>query len=218
MRQLIEIESIPIKIETKLTYGKFQPSKDDPLNNQSAYKDSLNQAVKAASAQTPQEMRSTDPVIATQGNTGATQPKISDVYNSGQVEGLSFAQAQSYEAGAALALNRSSVESKDFVKAGIQNVTVSNAAQSISSSSRSPSSYVSSVNGRGAIADNVMEAYEMDRANFQASLEAGAKSFEYVPGDVEFDVVQNPEVRITYTGGFIYVPRSAAPDYVDTSA
>jgi hypothetical protein len=217
MRPLIEIESIPIKIETKTTYGRFQPLTDDPFKNQSAYKDSLNQTVKAASVPV-QEMKVTDPVIGVQENSGISHQIKSDVYNSGQKEGYTYtlAQTQSYENGVALSNEGDNVVTGDFLKAGIQNVTVSNAAQNISENSNPEAAYLGGETQKtGTVADSVMEAYERDRASFQASLEAGVKSFEYVPGSVEFDVVQNPEVNFTYTGGFIYVPRSADPDYVE---
>jgi hypothetical protein len=221
MRQLLEIEMIPIKIETKMTYGKFQPS-EDPSKNLSAYKDSLNQTVRAANSVEPAEM-SADTKPAVSKSSAVEQPRISDVYRSGQMQAISsYEQAKSLENSAALSANRrENVVSADFMKAGIQNVAVSNAAQSgfaYSSNSAVSSTFPEGSQSAGAIAYGVMEAYEMERANFQASLESGVRKMEYIPGSVEFDVVQNPEVNFTYTGGFIYVPRSAAPDYVDTSA
>ena len=53
--------------------------------------------------------------------------------------------------------------------------------------------------------------YEMDKLNFDWKI--GGGSFEFTPGDIEFTVTQRPEVLIKYVGGPIYVPPSADPDY-----
>lgn len=54
--------------------------------------------------------------------------------------------------------------------------------------------------------------YQMDKLTFD--LKVSNKNFEFVPGDVEFSISQQPEVRIEYLGGPIYVPPSAEPGYV----
>lgn len=53
--------------------------------------------------------------------------------------------------------------------------------------------------------------YEMDKLNFD--WKTGGQGFEFVPGDIEFTVTQQPEVIIKYVGGALYVPPSADPDY-----
>lgn len=60
--------------------------------------------------------------------------------------------------------------------------------------------------------------YEMDKLNFDWRL--NQTHFEFVPGDIEITVKQQPEVLIKYIGGPIYVPPSADPDYepVDVQA
>ena len=56
--------------------------------------------------------------------------------------------------------------------------------------------------------------YEMDKLNFDQP------QFEFTPGDIELSVKQQPDVVIKYVGGPLYVPPSADPDYrpVDVEA
>lgn len=60
--------------------------------------------------------------------------------------------------------------------------------------------------------------YEMDKMNFDWKVDQG--EFKFTPGDIEITVEQQPSVTIKYTGGPIYVPRSADPNYqaVDVKA
>lgn len=60
--------------------------------------------------------------------------------------------------------------------------------------------------------------YELDKLNFDWRMEQ--MSFTFVPGDIEFTMTQRPDVVIKYVGGPLYVPPSADPDYepVDVQA
>lgn len=60
--------------------------------------------------------------------------------------------------------------------------------------------------------------YEMDKLNFDWRTEQG--DIQFIPGDIEFSVTQQPDVIIKYVGGPLYVPPSADPDYepVDVQA
>lgn len=53
--------------------------------------------------------------------------------------------------------------------------------------------------------------YQMDKLNFDWRMEQ--MSFTFVPGDIEFTMTQRPDVIIKYVGGPLYVPPSADPDY-----
>lgn len=53
--------------------------------------------------------------------------------------------------------------------------------------------------------------YEMDKMNFDWRNQQGA--FEFIPGDIQITVTQKPDVVIRYVGGALYVPPSADPDY-----
>lgn len=60
--------------------------------------------------------------------------------------------------------------------------------------------------------------FEMDKLNFDWRM--NQPQFEFTPGDIEISVTQRPDVVITYVGGPIYVPPSADPNYkpVDVEA
>ena len=60
--------------------------------------------------------------------------------------------------------------------------------------------------------------YEMDKLNFDWRV--NQPQFEFTPGDIELSVKQQPDVVIKYVGGPLYVPPSADPDYrpVDVEA
>ncbi len=60
--------------------------------------------------------------------------------------------------------------------------------------------------------------YEMDKLNFDWRMNEG--QFEFIPGNIEFSVTQQPDVIIKYIGGPVYVPPSSDPDYeaVDVKA
>ena len=60
--------------------------------------------------------------------------------------------------------------------------------------------------------------YELDKLNFEWRMEQ--MSFTFVPGDIELTLTQRHDVVIKYVGGPLYVPPSADPDYepVDVQA
>ena len=60
--------------------------------------------------------------------------------------------------------------------------------------------------------------FEMDKLNFDWRL--NQTQFEFVPGDIEITVKQQPDVIIKYIGGPLYVPPSSDPNYepVDVQA
>lgn len=60
--------------------------------------------------------------------------------------------------------------------------------------------------------------YEMDKLNFEWRI--GAGDFNFIPGDIEMSVSQQPDIIIKYIGEPIYVPPSSAPNYdpVDVQA
>lgn len=53
--------------------------------------------------------------------------------------------------------------------------------------------------------------YEMDKMNFDWRNQQG--KFEFIPGDIQITVTQQPDVIIRYVGGALYVPPSADPNY-----
>lgn len=54
--------------------------------------------------------------------------------------------------------------------------------------------------------------YAMDKLNFDWRMDNG--NVEFIPGNIEFTVTQQPDVIIKYIGEPVYVPPSADSDYV----
>ena len=52
--------------------------------------------------------------------------------------------------------------------------------------------------------------YEMDKLNFDWRV--NHPTFEFTPGDIQISVTQHPDVEIKYVGGPLYVPPSADPN------
>ena len=53
--------------------------------------------------------------------------------------------------------------------------------------------------------------FEMDKLNFDWRL--NQTQFEFTPGDIQIAVTQQPDVEIKYVGGPLYVPPSSDPNY-----
>ncbi len=53
--------------------------------------------------------------------------------------------------------------------------------------------------------------YQMDKMNFDMKVANG--NFEFIPGNINVEITQYPDVQIEYVGGPIYVPPSADPNY-----
>ncbi|WP_028829248.1 DUF6470 family protein [Proteocatella sphenisci] len=58
---------------------------------------------------------------------------------------------------------------------------------------------------------NVSIQYEMDKLNFEFKITNG--DFEFIPGGIEMNITQYPDVIIEYIGKPIYVPASADPEH-----
>ena len=60
--------------------------------------------------------------------------------------------------------------------------------------------------------------FEMDKLNFDWRMQQ--PQFEFIPGDIEISVTQQPDVVIEYIGGPLYVPPSSDPNHkpVDVQA
>lgn len=54
-------------------------------------------------------------------------------------------------------------------------------------------------------------AYEMDKLNFDLKVANG--NFEFIPGDIQVMITQQPDVKIEYIGKPIYVPPSSAEHF-----
>ena len=58
---------------------------------------------------------------------------------------------------------------------------------------------------------DIQVQYQMDELNFDWNMQD--MSFTFVPGDIEISVTQQPDVIIKYVGGPLYVPPSSDPNY-----
>lgn len=82
------------------------------------------------------------------------------------------------------------------------------------------SSQVSAADGTGGEWDSAVMniRFEMDKLNFDWRM--NQTQFEFIPGDIEISVTQQPDVIIKYVGGPLYAPPSSDPNYepVDVKA
>lgn len=53
--------------------------------------------------------------------------------------------------------------------------------------------------------------YQMDKLNFDWKVNNG--NFEFIPGNIEVNIAQRPDLIIEYVGEPIYVPPSASPNF-----
>lgn len=64
---------------------------------------------------------------------------------------------------------------------------------------------LSKLSGQEELAEKIKKHYaELNKA-----------IYEYVQGEVNLEVEKNPEVKVEYIGGFVYVPPESNPDYED---
>ncbi|NLK36900.1 MAG: hypothetical protein GX299_02305 [Epulopiscium sp.] len=56
--------------------------------------------------------------------------------------------------------------------------------------------------------------YQMDKLNFEWKISNG--NFEFIPGNIEVSIAQQPDIIIEYIGSPIYVPPSADPNNTAT--
>jgi len=59
--------------------------------------------------------------------------------------------------------------------------------------------------------------FTMDQLNFDWSNIRIRPEMEFVPGEIEFTILEYPKVIIEFIGGPVYVPPSSAPDYVPSA-
>lgn len=69
----------------------------------------------------------------------------------------------------------------------------------------------SSMNSSQAKQADLTIWYQMDRMSFDMKVANG--NFEFIPGNINIEITQYPDVQIEYVGGPIYVPPSADPSF-----
>lgn len=193
MQQLLQIESIPIKLEIKSTMARFQkpevPAADLRTSQQKPF-------IKAERGK-----GSAEPVQASSAKNAKAYPAV-DEYSA--VSDQSYSDMLMSELYGGSAYVGQTDTASDYIRAGIQNTIIH--SQALSAATHSD------------FIDKKMQVYASDRSNFEISAGLGITDMEFVPGSVEFTVTQKPAVNIEYIGSPIYVPRSADPNYVDVYA
>lgn len=198
MKQLINIESIPIKLDIRTTWARFEKMTAldkvmSPARNANTDNKSNVHSFKSASR-----------------NTSTIKQSAADVYEiNSQKVSPSYADMLSSQA----ALN-SREQVSEFVFSSPQYI---NAAVQNHNLQAEQKNHYDDVD-QESFSNDIMEKYDADRANFAMNIKFGLQDFEFVPASVEFTVSQRPEVHIEYIGTPIYVPPSTAPEYVDIMA
>ena len=201
MRPLIEIQTIPIEIQMKTTNAHLEYARGTAQMEVSRDRRGL-------------QIRS-QPIRV---NIDTFEARSSIVPTTAQSiqQGAAQGQRAAYEATAVLAQEgRMMMEAKidqDVIPQLAQQKTVDQPAQLGIQFLPEVGPDISWTGGEMSI------RYEMDKLNFDWRM--NQMQFTFVPGDIEFKVTQQPDVVIKYTGGPLYVPPSADPNYepLDTKA
>lgn len=201
MRPLIEIQTIPIEIQMKMTNAHLEYARGTAQMEVSRDRRGL-------------QIRS-QPIRV---NIDTFEARSSIVPTTAQSiqQGAAQGQRAAYEATAVLAQEgRMMMEAKidqDVIPQLAQQKTVDQPAQLGIQFLPEVGPDISWTGGEMSI------RYEMDKLNFDWRM--NQMQFTFVPGDIEFKVTQQPDVVIKYIGGPLYVPPSADPNYepLDTKA
>ena len=201
MRPLIEIQTIPIEIQMKTTNAHLEYARGTAQMEVSRDRRGL-------------QIRS-QPIRV---NIDTFEARSSIVPTTAQSiqQGAAQGQRAAYEATAVLAQEgRMMMEAKidqDVIPQLAQQKTVDQPAQLGIQFLPEVGPDISWTGGEMSI------RYEMDKLNFDWRM--NQMQFTFVPGDIEFKVTQQPDVVIKYSGGPLYVPPSADPNYepLDTKA
>lgn len=200
MKQLIEIQTVPISIEFKTTPAKYQPAKSTAQLEMTTEKGGLHIKSRPIKlhVDTFEARNSVNPTVKT------------------SVENFAAKGEQaSYEATARYAqegnilldihLNQDAFQQIADLRLGNNDHKVPNIKwipdQPADISWEPPEMTIQ---------------YETDKLHFD--FQQDKQPMEFVPGDIEFIIKQQPDVIITYVGDPIYVPPSAAPGAPETEA
>ena len=224
MQQLLEITTVPLKMEVTTTRARFE--KIDPLEaamealnsprdgRHTTSKPAVNHnhvngtpvdAGQSSKVVNPgSSVKGTNPSFYTagSGNAVSVDGESPNIYVSAGVEstfGGMLYQASSQNATPVV----SGIPEAGFVEAGLQNAEMTN-VQTQSSID---------IDEQTVFRRDMMDAYSTDRGNYDTSLSLGLRHMKFVPGSIDFKVTQWNEVKIDYVGGPVYVPKSADPNY-----
>jgi hypothetical protein len=200
MKQLLEIKRIPIDIEIKITRAKLERNEEvrEKQQQQSAVK--LPRAVSNPSTKTveAQNVIIDDPAL--RGDTFEL------------IQGNDYATL-TYQAIAAFKQNAGDTENGEDEMIDPKKIKAQAASRPIESVlSRLPQN-----NGKNAISwsnGKLNMNYELDSEGEVLEHNPFENDWIFVPGKIEIDIKQMPKLEIEYTGGPIYFPRSADPNYI----
>lgn len=202
MKQLLEITSVPIEIEVRTSRAQLQYTRGTAELEISRDKKGL--SIKSRPIQLNMD-------------TFEMRQSISPTPARSIEQGVQKGQQAAYSATASMAQ-----AGELYLKAQLgENVPVPGAKTALSPDMYSQPA-MSFTPGEGPEIDwNPAEMnirYEMDKLNFDWRI--NQNEFEFVPGDIEISVKQQPDVIIKYIGGPLYVPPSSDPNYepVDVKA
>ncbi|MCI8285028.1 MAG: hypothetical protein HFE90_07185 [Firmicutes bacterium] len=195
MKQLINIESIPLKLDIKTTWARFE--KMSPMD-------------KLSKVNSPARNNKSN-VHSYKNASNTIKQNSTDVYEA-KPQNVSPSYADMLSSQAAAINNSEQVSEFVFSSPLYMNAAVQN-----NNLQAEQDSYYDQ-EGQENFSTDMMAKYSVDRANFDMNIMFGLQDFEFVPASVEFTVSQRPEVRIEYIGTPIYVPPSTDPEYVDIMA
>lgn len=206
MIPLIEIKSVPIELQMKTTSPSLKYT-SGTVEMEISRSEQGGVDVKSRSIQVRQD--SFEPRSA------AYRPSIPNVAGQSAVT-ASSAQAGGgvYEVTSAYADQGQislSVRLGQYAAAPVGTGTYENGG-SDSASSYTPANISPKTGVNVKWEDGAMQIrYNMDKLNFDWKIDKG--EFKFTPGDIEITVAQRPSITFKYTGGPLYVPRSADPNY-----
>lgn len=198
MEQLLNIKSVPIKVQVNVTRAKLVPAEPTPsatpMNDGGKLKikaDSIQMNINLPDKQQPQ-------VQAPAQSTTSNSDTFSHSDNSADVFSFTYQGVAK------------------FVQNSGDNKHIHNSQYQAQSASRTIEQVLQSIpktNKDVSYSDGTLKVnYFADESSFNWD-EVNAPGFEFVPGSIEFIVQEMPDVDIEYTGSPIYFPRSADPNY-----
>lgn len=197
---LLEITTVPIKVEINITKGSFTNPKAN--NPDSAFKmDIQTNNGKLEIHSEPQKINID--TYAARSSMGYGHYNNSDLIKTKGQEAIRLA----YEATARVASQGNQLaRGATSAEIAAQNARAGQTIQTIMDFI--PKAGADITFDKGVLNINVEAAdVDIDWENLEAI------PYEFTPGKVEFSIAQMPSVEIEYTGGPIYVPASSAPDY-----
>lgn len=195
MDQLLDIRSVPIKVEINVTRAQLKPVTDTPSVNVSSMDNGVIQ-LKADSFQMNVNSFQGAPAVA----------KNTDTFT---ISGDDSMLTLSYEGIARFVQGTSSEDdTADGPKVSFNTQKATRTIESVLES-------ISNSNSNVKYSDGTLKvnyAYATNQPSFDWE-KLNAPGFEFVPGNIEVVVSEMPRLDIEYLGKPIYFPRSADPNY-----